>query len=52
MNKLQVFNNKEFGQVAKLAMKQGIKIGQKRLFEVSQGVKKKPNGVAFTWTTI
>ncbi|MEX0416819.1 phage antirepressor KilAC domain-containing protein [Bacillus sp. C30] len=65
------------GEVAKLAMKQGIKIGQKRLFdklrewgllfknsteptqkgcerelfEVSQGVKKKPNGEAFTWTT-
>ncbi|PHC86006.1 phage antirepressor Ant [Bacillus wiedmannii] len=65
------------GEVAKLAMKQGIKIGQKRLFdklrewgllfknsteptqkgcerelfEVAQGVKKKPNGEAFTWTT-
>ncbi|EEK53206.1 Antirepressor, phage associated [Bacillus cereus BGSC 6E1] len=65
------------GEVAKLAMKQGVKIGQKRLFdklrewgllfknsteptqkgcerelfEVSQGVKKKPNGEAFTWTT-
>lgn len=65
------------GEVAKLAMKQGIKIGQKRLFdklrewglmfknsteptqkaverelfEVTQGVKKKPNGEAFTWTT-
>ena len=58
-------------------MKQGIKIGQKRLFnklrewglmfknpieptqkacerelfEVNQGVKQKPNGEAFTWTT-
>ena len=65
------------GEVAKVAMKQGVKIGQKRLFdklrewgllfknsteptqkdcerelfEVSQGVKKKPNGEAFTWTT-
>ncbi|MDA1920708.1 phage antirepressor [Bacillus cereus group sp. BcHK140] len=65
------------GEVAKLAMKQGVKIGQKRLFdklrewglmfknsteptqkacerelfEVSQGVKKKPNGESFTWTT-
>ncbi|EJP84062.1 hypothetical protein IC3_05003 [Bacillus cereus VD142] len=65
------------GEVAKLAMKQGIKIGQKRLFdklrewglmfknsteptqkacerelfEVNQGVKQKPNGEAFTWTT-
>ncbi|MBX9160069.1 BRO family protein [Bacillus cereus] len=65
------------GEVAKLAMKQGVKIGQKRLFdklrewglmfknsteptqkgcerelfEVSQGVKKKLNGEAFTWTT-
>ncbi|MES9783909.1 phage antirepressor [Bacillus thuringiensis] len=67
----------KIGEVAKLAMKQGIKIGQNRLFdklrdwgllfknskeptqkacerelfEVSQGVKKKPNGEAFTWTT-
>ena len=65
------------GEVAKLALKQGIKIGQKRLFEklrewgllfknsteptqkacerelfeVTQGVKRKPNGEAFTWTT-
>ncbi|PFA26736.1 phage antirepressor Ant [Bacillus cereus] len=65
------------GEVAKLAMKQGIKIGQKRLFdklrkwglmfknstestqkgcerelfEVAQGIKEKPNGEAFTWTT-
>ncbi|MEB9437401.1 phage antirepressor [Bacillus cereus] len=65
------------GEVAKLAMKQGVKIGQKRLFdklrewglmfknsteptqkgcerelfEVAQGVKKKSNGEAFTWTT-
>lgn len=65
------------GEVAKLAMKQGIKIGQKRLFdklrqwglmfknsteptqkgcerelfEVAQGVKEKPNGEPFTWTT-
>ncbi|OOR18124.1 BRO family protein [Bacillus mycoides] len=65
------------GEVAKLAMKQGVKIGQKRLFdklrewglmfknsteptqkacerelfEVNQGVKQKPNGEAFTWTT-
>ncbi|RWQ69845.1 BRO family protein [Bacillus cereus] len=67
----------KIGEVAKLAMKQGIKIGQNRLFdklrdwgllfknskeptqkacerelfEVSQGVKKKPNGESFTWTT-
>jgi phage antirepressor YoqD-like protein len=65
------------GEVAKLAMKQGIKIGQKRLFdklrewglmfknsteptqkgcerelfEVAQGVKQKPSGEPFTWTT-
>ncbi len=65
------------GEVAKLAMKQGVKIGQKRLFdklrqwglmfknsteptqkgcerelfEVAQGVKEKPNGEPFTWTT-
>ncbi|MGN4719623.1 BRO family protein [Bacillus cereus group sp. MYBK226-2] len=65
------------GEVAKLAMKQGIKIGQNRLFdklrewglmfknsteptqkgcerelfEVAQGVKEKPNGEPFTWTT-
>ncbi|MDX5960981.1 phage antirepressor KilAC domain-containing protein [Bacillus cereus group sp. BfR-BA-00331] len=65
------------GEVAKLAMKQGVKIGQKRLFdklrqwglmfknsteptqkgcerqlfEVAQGVKEKPNGELFTWTT-
>ncbi|MEI4713468.1 phage antirepressor [Bacillus cereus] len=65
------------GEVAKLAMKQDIKIGQKRLFdklrqwglifknsteptqkgcerelfEVAQGVKEKPNGEPFTWTT-
>lgn len=64
-------------EVAKLATKQGVKIGQrqlfaklrewelmfkrsteptqraveKELFEVTQGVKKKPNGEAFTWTT-
>ncbi|MGI2801585.1 BRO family protein [Bacillus cereus group sp. BfR-BA-01360] len=64
-------------EVAKMAMKHGIKIGQKRLFEklrewglmfkrsteptqkavekgyfeVAQGVKRKPNGEAFTWTT-
>lgn len=65
------------GEVAKIAMKQGIKIGQKRLFdklrewglmfknsteptqkgcerelfEVAQGVKQKPSGEPFTWTT-
>lgn len=64
-------------EVAKLATKQGVKIGQRQLFaklrewelmfkrsteptqkaverelfEVTQGVKKKPNGEAFTWTT-
>lgn len=64
-------------EVAKLATKQGVKIGQRRLFEklrewelmfkrsteptqkavekgyfeVVQGVKKKPDGEAFTWTT-
>ncbi|MDH2858870.1 phage antirepressor KilAC domain-containing protein [Bacillus cytotoxicus] len=64
-------------EVAKLATKQGVKIGQRRLFEklrewelmfkrsteptqkavekgyfeVAQGVKRKPNGEAFTWTT-
>ncbi|HEK9103364.1 TPA: phage antirepressor KilAC domain-containing protein [Bacillus pseudomycoides] len=64
-------------EVAKLAMKHGVKIGQRQLFsklrewelmfkrsteptqkaverelfEVAQGVKKKPNGEAFTWTT-
>ncbi|EEK91798.1 phage antirepressor Ant [Bacillus cereus group sp. BceL101] len=64
-------------EVAKLATKQGIKIGQRQLFaklrewelmfkrsteptqpavekgyfEIAQGVKQKPNGEAFTWTT-
>lgn len=64
-------------EVAKMAAKQGIKIGQKQLFEkirewglmfkrsteptqkacemelfeITQGVKKKPNGDPFTWTT-
>lgn len=64
-------------EVAKLAAKHNIKIGQRQLFtklrewnlmfkrsteptqkaverelfEVTQGVKKKPNGEAFTWTT-
>ncbi|KAB2439200.1 phage antirepressor Ant [Bacillus cereus] len=64
-------------EVAKLATKQGVKIGQRQLFtklrewelmfkrsteptqtavekgyfEIAQGVKQKPNGEAFTWTT-
>lgn len=64
-------------EVAKLATKQGVKIGQRQLFaklrewelmfkrsteptqpavekgyfEIAQGVKRKPNGEAFTWTT-
>ncbi|QTR83190.1 phage antirepressor [Bacillus cytotoxicus] len=64
-------------EVAKLASKQGVKIGQRQLFaklrewnlmfkrsteptqkaverelfEVTQGVKQKPNGESFTWTT-
>ncbi|MEB9828809.1 phage antirepressor [Bacillus cereus] len=64
-------------EVAKLATKQGVKIGQRQLFaklrewelmfkrsteptqlavekgyfEIAQGVKQKPNGEPFTWTT-
>ncbi|WP_406904422.1 BRO family protein [Bacillus cereus] len=64
-------------EVAKLATKQGVKIGQRQLFaklrewelmfkrsteptqlavekgyfEIAQGVKQKPNGEVFTWTT-
>lgn len=64
-------------EVAKLATKQGVKIGQRQLFaklrewelmfkrsteptqpavekeyfEIAQGVKQKPNGETFTWTT-
>jgi prophage antirepressor-like protein len=64
-------------EVAKLATKQGLKIGQRQLFaklrewelmfkrsteptqpavekgyfEIAQGVKQKPNGETFTWTT-
>ncbi|MDZ4533955.1 phage antirepressor [Bacillus cereus] len=67
----------KISEVAKLATKQGVKIGQRQLFaklrewelmfkrsteptqpavekgyfEIAQGVKQKPNGEAFTWTT-